>query len=257
METVSMNDKTYRRPVQWSSYGNTDKGTVRKVNEDSICVREEIRLWAVADGLGGHAVGDIASRMITDTLTGVVGQQCLNDMVLAVEDKLLDANQAILDYSATQLDRATMGSTIVSLLIHGRVGVCFWAGDSRLYHYRQGELRQLTRDHSQVEEWVQQGLLSPEEGANHPRSNVITRALGVDEEVDIDLMVFDAGIGDTFLLCSDGLYNAVDKDTIKAGLSHRTTQDSADELLQMAMNNGASDNVSVIVVKGEPGQTGA
>ncbi len=247
-------DQTYRRPVKWSSYAQTDRGAVREVNEDSILSLADLSLWAVADGLGGHAVGDVASQMVTDSLALIKPKEYLNDMVNGAEDLLLDANSKIFEYSDIMLDRATMGSTVVSLLIHGQVGVCLWAGDSRLYRYRNNELTQLTRDHSQVEEWVQAGLLHPDDSQNHPQANIITRAIGVGERVDIDMTVFNTRIGDTFLLCSDGLYNAITQEQLETGLRHRHAEACVTELMDVALANKASDNVSIIVVKGEPGK---
>ena len=250
-----MNNKTHRRPVKWSSFAQTDKGMIREVNEDAIISREDIGLWAVADGMGGHAIGDVASTMVIDSLAEAASKSYLNDSVVAVEDCLLQANSNIYAYSQRMLDGATMGTTVIALLLHDQVGVCFWVGDSRLYRHRDNELLQLTRDHSQVEEWLQQGLLQPEEAGNHPQRNVITRAVGVEDQLNIDMDVFDASIGDTFLLCSDGLYNAIDRKQIVDGLSCREAKEAVTTLMTAALANGASDNVSIIVVKGEPGES--
>ena len=138
----------------------------------------------------------------------------------------------------------------MSLLIKGNVGVCLWAGDSRLYRFRHDKLSQLSRDHSHVAELVSEGLISEEEAKTHPEANVITRAVGTSERIDIDVDVFDVRVGDLFLLCSDGLYNAIEDDEIMQCLRESTLENSVNNLIQTALNNKASDNVSVVLVKG-------
>ncbi len=247
-----MSDTTIRRPIRWSSAQDTNVGMVREINEDSIISLPEQQLWAVADGMGGYEAGNVASNMIVKTLEHVTSNSSLNEAVNTVEDALIDVNHRILEYADIMLNGRTLGSTVVSLLIKGHVGVCLWAGDSRLYRFRNNELTQLSRDHSQVEELVQQGFLTPEEAETHPDSNVITRAIGASPDIYIDINVFSVQLGDTFLLCSDGLYNMVQKDSIANILATHTLNDSVDALIQASLDNGANDNVSVILVKGEP-----
>ncbi len=245
-----MTDITVRRPVQWVSASATDVGTVRTVNEDAVLERPEIGLWVVADGMGGHDAGNVASRMVVESLTDLQKPDALNDYVTTIENCILDANQRLLEYSEIMLDGRIVGSTFIGLMIYGQVGVCLWMGDSRLYRYRGQELVQLSRDHSQVSELLQAGAITEEEAENHPESNVITRAVGTSDEPYIDLDVFDVQIGDTFLLCSDGLYNAVNKETIARHLSSNDTGAMVTGLIDSALDNGASDNVSVIAIKG-------
>jgi serine/threonine protein phosphatase PrpC len=247
-------DRTFRRPIDWRCGSCTHVGAVRQINEDAVLARAEIGLWAVADGMGGHEVGDVASRMIVDALALVSGQERLSDFVELVERTLMDVNQQILDYADLMLDKATMGSTLVALMIRGRVGVCLWAGDSRLYRLRNHQLTQLSRDHSHVQELIEMGAITPEEATKHPNANVITRAVGVEEPGFIDINVFSAQIGDTFLLCSDGLYNTMDDADLGGLLGTRDAQRVAEALVQLSLERGAPDNVSVVVVKGEPGK---
>lgn len=249
-----MNDITYTRPIEWDTGTATDVGLVRKVNEDALLQKGDIGLWAVADGMGGHAVGDVASRMIVQALSEVISQSQLSSFVDNVEGALIDVNQKIIEYADLMFDSATMGSTIVSLLIRGRVGVCLWAGDSRLYRLRNQQLTQLSRDHSHVQELLEMGEIEPEEVDNHPQGNVITRAIGVDPNGLIDINVFNTQIGDTFLLCSDGLHNTVSHETLVTLMSSNNTQQVADNLVKESLANGAPDNVSVVVVKGDPGR---
>lgn len=256
LNSNALGDHTFRRPIDWLCGARTDVGVVREINEDALLTRPEIGLWAVADGMGGHEVGDVASRMIVDVLARVDSAERLSDFVDTVEQALMDVNSDILDYADVMLDKATMGSTLVALMIRGRVGVCLWAGDSRLYRLRNHQLTQLSRDHSHVQELIEMGALMPEDAARHPHANVITRAVGVEEEGFIDINVFNTQIGDAFLLCSDGLHNTVDEQEIVRILSGRDAQQGAEELVQAALAKGAPDNVSVVVVRGEPGKFG-
>ncbi|MFV1982594.1 MAG: PP2C family serine/threonine-protein phosphatase [Thiohalomonadales bacterium] len=246
-----MNDITVRRPIKWLSCGETNVGTVRKINEDSILSKPEERLWVVADGMGGYEAGDIASSMTVNSIDATQYNESLEDTVLSIENNLLAVNQKILDYSYEMCNQNTIGTTVVSLVIRDRVGACIWAGDSRLYRYRNGQLQQVSRDHSHVEELIEQGLLSKEEAENHPDSNVITRAIGANEYIEIDVIKFDTQVGDTFLLCSDGLYNAVSLDDIVTCLNGDNIEKIVQQLLSIALDNKASDNVSIIVARGE------
>jgi serine/threonine protein phosphatase PrpC len=244
-----MTDITVQRPIAWSYRCKTDIGRVRKVNEDSVIGLPEVGLWAVADGMGGYAAGDVASGSIVNALEQVTVLEGLGEMV----DALIDANRRILEYADVMLDQRTLGSTVVSLLIKGRVGVCFWAGDSRLYRFRNRTLQQLSSDHSHVAELVRQGVLSPEEASGHPEANVITRAVGADKELYLDVTAFPVQVGDTYLLCSDGLFNAVDLKAMASVFDQSSLDEIVDRLVDRALENGAPDNVSVIVVRGEPG----
>lgn len=249
-----MNEHTLKYPVQWHSSSRTDVGLVREINEDALICRPEIGLWAVADGMGGHQVGDLASSMIVQALEQVPPQARLPDFVEVVEQCLMTVNSNIIAYSEQALNRATMGSTLVSLLIWGQVGACLWVGDSRLYRLRGNHLSQLSRDHSHVQELIEMGAIEPEEAKGHPQGNVITRAIGVESAGLIDLNVFNTQTGDTFLLCSDGLHNSVPESAMTQALAQVDTEQAAQELLDLALANGAPDNVSVIVVRGQPGR---
>ena len=246
-----MPEITVRRPIFWETSQASHVGTVRDVNEDSIMSLPSQKLWVVADGMGGYEAGNVASRMVIQALEMMPSDETsLTELVDYVEDSLIAVNQRILEYSEVMLDGRTLGSTVVALVIKGRVGICLWAGDSRLYRFRHKQLEQLSRDHSEVEEQIQQGLISAEEASNHPESNVITRAIGADSEIYIDINAFSTQVGDVFLLCSDGLYNTVSKENIMFALLTIPSDQVADYLIQAALDNGADDNVSVILVKG-------
>lgn len=250
-----MTDITIQRPIIWKSALDTNVGKVREINEDSVLALPEAKFWAVADGMGGYEAGNVASNMIMSSLQELPAFDTLNEVVTTIEDRLIDVNHRILEYSDIMLEGRILGSTIVSLLIQGRVGVCLWAGDSRLYRFRNRQLLQLSRDHSQIEEQIQQGYLTPEEAENHPDANVITRAVGAQPDLYLDINVFSTQLGDIFLLCSDGLYNMLSTQEITATLLELPLQEAVDSMIEQALEKGADDNVSVILVKGE--QSGA
>ncbi len=245
-----MTDTTIRRPVQWCSASETNVGVVRKINEDAVFSKPDINLWAVADGMGGHEAGNVASNMIVNMLDDVESKINLDIFVSTIEDKILDVNKRLLEYSEIMLEGRIIGSTVAILLIKGRVGVCMWAGDSRLYRYRNGCIEQLTADHSHVAELLKQGIISTEEAENHPDANVITRAVGTCENLYVDIDIFDVSVGDTFMLCTDGLYNAVNEENIINCLQEDNIEIATNNLIDTSLNNGASDNVSVVLVKG-------
>ncbi|HEY8938922.1 MAG TPA: protein phosphatase 2C domain-containing protein [Cellvibrio sp.] len=249
-----MTDITFRRPISWDSSLLTDVGCVRTVNEDAVLARPDIGLWAVADGMGGHKVGDIASSKIVAALDVIKDCQHLSECVQVIEDCLLDVNQLMLEYAQIMFDGGTMGSTVVAAVIKGRIGACLWVGDSRLYRFRNQKLVQITRDHSQLEEMIAMGLITRAGSENHPNRNVITRAVGVEPQLYVDMTLFTTQVGDTFLLCSDGLYNAVTEEQLIQNLNLRDVQQCAQQLMKQALENGARDNVSVVVVKGNPGK---
>lgn len=244
-----MSDTTIRRPIKWNTTSDTNVGMVRTVNEDSIMSNPEVGLWAVADGMGGYEAGDVASKMIVSSMAEIEMHEHLGAFVDDIEDKIIDANHRILEYAEIMHDGRILGSTIVSLLIKGQVGVCLWAGDSRLYLLRNNQLQQLSRDHSHVQELLDQGTITEAEAINHPDGNVITRAVGTSKELYIDINVFNVQIGDTFLLCSDGLYNVVDEVDIENHMKSHDIDNAVKQMIVKALENGAPDNISVIVVK--------
>lgn len=228
----------------------THVGMVRKLNEDACMELGGLGLWAVADGMGGHAAGEVASRMVMDALAGIRRPSSLGGFVGEVLQRLQDVNQGLCDEAVRRREQI-MGSTVVVLLAFDRHCVSMWAGDSRAYIYRDGELRQLTRDHSQVEDLVSQGLLTRQQAAHHPASNIITRAVGVSPHLDIDTEMLEVKEGDIFLLCTDGLYNEVNAAEITQSLASGSSQQACELLLERALARGARDNVTAVVVRAE------
>ncbi|WP_209426231.1 protein phosphatase 2C domain-containing protein [Pararhodobacter sp. SW119] len=222
-------------------------GRVRKVNEDAILATPETRVWAVADGMGGHAAGDVASRIVIDQLAMLPEGQEPADLMRAVRDALHRAHDQIRqEAAARQVD--TMGATVVTLVLADGHFVAFWAGDSRLYRFRDGEVEMLTTDHSAVAEMVLDGEMTWDEAELHPLSNMVTRAVGVGEELELDKVRGELHPGDRFLLCSDGLSKYATFATLRRLVPRAPIETVTDTLLNLALDGGANDNVSIIVV---------
>jgi protein phosphatase len=231
----------------------TDTGQVRTKNEDAALIGDAV--FAVADGMGGHAAGEVASQVAVEAFEGSTsgGIDDEDDIVEAVRA----ANQAVLDRADDEPELAGMGTTLTALaLVPGPADgdgpselIIANVGDSRAYLFRDGDLTQLTRDHSLVEDLVQEGRLSPEEARTHPQRNILTRVLGNDSDVEPDVFRADPVRGDRYLLCSDGLSNEVDDERAAAVLRRLADpDDAARELVRLANENGGRDNITVVVV---------
>lgn len=235
--------------LKFLSVGRTHVGCVRALNEDALLNRPDIGLWAVADGMGGHEGGEIASAMVVDALGDVSNFETGHAFRDAVSQSLTQVNAALMRLS---VERGTMGSTVVSMLAHERHYACLWAGDSRAYLYRSGALKRLTRDHSLVQEMVDNGTLSEERARTHPRANVITRAVGAREAFEAESVFGAMHPGDRFLLCSDGLTGVVTDREIAEAMIRAPLEAAAERLLDQALARGAPDNVTLVLVAAEP-----
>ena len=233
--------------MRWQSVSATHVGLVRRVNEDSILDRPDLGVWAVADGMGGHSAGDLASQMLTESLGRLRAPPDLSTLVDFAEHNILAVNDRLLDLA--RFRHQVIGSTIVTLLINGGHCAFLWAGDSRLYRFRDDALVQLTTDHSQVEQYVQQGLMSREDAQFHPDNNLITRAVGATEALFLDCDIADIAPGDRFLLSSDGLDKHVSMSEIADGLRRLELPRCARHLINLTLERGAADNVSVCLVE--------
>jgi len=226
----------------------TDKGRVRPENEDAMLVAPQVGLWAVADGMGGHEAGRLASDTIVDELRTVVPPASASELLSRCGDAVFAAHGRLLALS-TGRGGAIIGTTLVALLIFENFYACLWAGDSRLYIVRDGVITLLTSDHTEVADLVAKGLLMPEEADRWPRRNVITRAVGISERPELDMVSGDVQIDDTFLLCSDGLTAHVDAAEMMAIVTAARPQDACDRLTALTLERGATDNVTVLVVR--------
>ena len=236
-----------RTALRWG--GATHVGRVRSTNDDNYMARDDEGLWAVADGMGGHQGGDVASAIACEALGRNFADHTVEGLIEAIEQ----ANQAVYETAAGDPDLTGMGTTMVALAVVDEAGDEVLAvanvGDSRVYRYSVGDLDQLTDDHSLVADLVREGRLSPEEAAVHPQRNIVTRALGVNDRVPVDTLTVEPVAGDRYLLCSDGLFNEVPEPGIAAVL-HRVDdpREAADELVRLAVDGGGRDNVTVVVV---------
>jgi serine/threonine protein phosphatase PrpC len=212
-----------------------------------MLVRTDRGLWAVADGMGGHDKGDVASAMVTEALLHLPIVYGLENLVEAAIDALTKVNRELISLAASEESSRTIGSTVVGLAIAGEQFRCFWAGDSRAYRIRGDQIVQLTRDHSLVQDLVDAGMLTPQEAEDHPNANVITRAVGVVEDLKIDTVSGDARPGDQFLLASDGLTKLVDEAEMVAELTSRPPADAADKLIETVLSRGAPDNIAIVI----------
>ncbi len=212
-------------------------------------VRTDRGLWAVADGMGGHDAGDVASAKVAEALLRLPIVYGLDELVESSIGALKRVNQELIVLATANDGQRTIGSTVVGLAIAGRQYCCFWAGDSRAYRVRDGQIVRLSRDHSLVQDLVSAGMLDPDEAENHPNANVITRAVGVAEELRVDIERGEASPGDLFLLASDGLTRLVDDQELAAELTSRPPEEAADRLIETVLARGAPDNVSIIIAK--------
>lgn len=236
--------------LRWTSAARTDIGLVRSNNEDAVLDRPARRLWAVADGMGGHAYGEIASRMTVDALDALPADEPLQEAVAAARASLLEVNGRLVAEAAAR-NVLVIGTTLVLLLASGRTGVCVWAGDSRIYLCRGGSLHQLTRDHNQFEELQAKSHLSAADASAYPGAAMITRALGAAATLELDEVQVQVSDGDVFLLCSDGLSNAVSPEDMFGALTGGDCDQAADMLIRLALAGGGRDNISVIVVRAD------
>ncbi len=232
----------------WDSAQQSHKGNRRKDNEDSVLCRPDVKLWAVADGMGGHMAGDVASQAITDALSRVQLDGSLANDVDRVEDVLVTVNDELRLHAQTQCQGGTVGSTVVTMLVEDDVGVVLWAGDSRLYRKRGSRMEQVTRDHNPVSDLLDSGTVS-EADALAADTNIITRAVGGQTILNLDIAVFDVGSQDTFLLCSDGLYRELDDSELCSELSEEGLGMAADKILERCLAGAARDNVSLVLAR--------
>lgn len=226
----------------------TDVGLRRKVNEDSLLVRTERGLWAVADGMGGHDAGDVASLQVTESLLNLPPADNLDELVESAVTALKQVNEDLIALAGAGSQRS-IGSTVVGLAIANGQFRCFWAGDSRGYRLRDRQIVQLTRDHSLVQDLVDSGMLQPDEAVDHPNSNIITRAVGVAEELKVDTVSGDVQRGDQFLLATDGVTRLITDEELALELSSNRPADAARKLIEVVLSRGAPDNASLIITK--------
>ncbi|MFY9329431.1 MAG: Stp1/IreP family PP2C-type Ser/Thr phosphatase [Georgfuchsia sp.] len=240
----------------------SDSGMVRSHNEDSVYANQSLGVAILADGMGGYNAGEIASGMTTTLLASELARAfaekppyekdaSASRAATALQAEIAKTNGAVYQAAQSQPQYAGMGTTLVAAVFHDNRVTVAHIGDSRLYRLRGGELSQVTRDHSLLQEQIDSGLITPEQARVSQNRNLVTRALGIDPQVEAEIHEYDVAPGDIYLLCSDGLNDMVSDDEIGMTLQMLAAnlELCATQLVQMANDNGGRDNVSVILVK--------
>jgi serine/threonine protein phosphatase PrpC len=235
-------------PFMYETGAASHTGRVRHHNEDSFLVVPDTGVWLVADGMGGHAAGDFASQAIAESVGSIGKPVSAPDLQARFMDRLQRAHAAI-QLQSQRLNGATVGATLVALLAYDRHFACIWSGDSRIYLMRQGHFAQVTVDHTEVNELLRTGAITPEQAETWPRKNVITRAIGVADRPMTDERAGMLAHGDTFLLCSDGLTEHVEDHEMADCLARLPAQQACEALVELTLSRGARDNVTVVVVR--------
>lgn len=242
--------------MAFRSSAATHVGMVRKVNQDAFAERSDIGVWVVADGMGGHEAGELASQTVTEHIKNLAPCEDLAGMIAVVEDSIRAANRELLDQAASYDSQRQPGSTVVVLVINDNQGALIWAGDSRIYRRRDETVELITRDHSHVQDLVEQGVILESEAESHPMANVITRAIGINEPLELETKLIEVRSDDQFLLCSDGLSRLVTNEEIQSMMSNKDSEEVTQSLLHTALVRGARDNVTLICVKNCPDENG-
>lgn len=236
----------------WLSSAATHVGAVREVNEDNQIEKPEIGLWVVADGMGGHSAGDVASGMVVDELSAVRRTGNNEAFIERVIEVLSITNQKLRQLAFQKFDKqAVMGTTVAVLILDQNHYTILWAGDSRVYRYRNRRLEQLTRDHSQVNDMLDSGLLTQDEVEDHPLANVITRAIGASQTLNLERIDGELKHGDIFMLCSDGLNKELTDQEISPFFGSGDVDEINKALIHSALVRGAQDNITAISVRVE------
>ncbi|WP_460417414.1 PP2C family protein-serine/threonine phosphatase [Pseudomonas sp. microsymbiont 2] len=234
--------------LQYNAASYSHVGMVRKINEDACLDLSWAGLWAVADGMGGHAAGDYVSSLAVDSLRSLPMLDSLDDFIGEVRDGLSWVN-GIVREETVRRGVAMMGSTVVLLAARGDQAIGLWAGDSRLYRLRDGRIERLSHDHSYVQELQDSGLLNEAEARVHPRGNIVTRAIGVEDDLTLQEVSLQVRPGDTYLLCSDGLNKTAEDHEIAEVLGHADPYEVVRSLVHLGLTRGAPDNITAVVVK--------
>jgi len=248
--------------ARYRSAARTDVGMKREHNEDSFLVNEDLGLFVVCDGMGGHAGGETASRLAVQTIEKelISARLRIDDpfsaqvplaespLAAALREAVEGACAAVFRSSRANPELAGMGTTCITLLVQGEHAILGHVGDSRAYLVRDGEVFQLSEDHSLVNEQVRAGLLTEDEARHSRLKNIITRSVGFEEDVLVDVLGVETRAGDRFLLCSDGLSNLVDNEEIRDALAHDDLSQVPEMLIELANSRGGDDNITVVAV---------
>jgi len=236
-----------KQTMRWVSAGKTHPGVVRGMNQDAFLDRPDLGLWAVADGMGGHASGERASSLIVEALSQLPAPAMLGRSARHAECLIKEANRRLID-EADASGEEVIGTTVVALLAIGRACALLWVGDSRAYRLRGDRLAQLTQDHTEVQQLVLNGKLSAEQAESHPYAGVLSRAVGAEDELQVDSALGTLMDGDRYLLCTDGLTKELTHERIQQLLGSGEPRGVVDGLVEAACAAGGRDNVTAVVV---------
>lgn len=237
------------------TFSMTDVGRRREMNQDYMFTSETAvgklpNLFIVADGMGGHKAGEYASKFTVDTMVDIIKNTKAKEPVAAIGQALKEANRLLLKEARTDESKAGMGTTVVAATLLDKTLYAANVGDSRLYVLNQDTITQITRDHSLVEEMIRLGEMDKADAKDHPDKNIITRAVGVAPELEIDFFEIEINNGDIILLCTDGLTNMIeDEDIRRIVLSQRDIVERTEKLIEAANRNGGRDNITVVVLE--------
>jgi protein phosphatase len=222
-------------------------GKLRSDNEDAFLDHAAAGLWAIADGMGGHDDGRLASTTVIEALRNIGPPSSAAELLSGCEARVIEANRQLRQLAAGQ--GLTIGTTLAALLTYDAHFACVWSGDSRIYLIRDGSIAMLSRDHTEVQDLVESGALTESERQSWPRSNVITRAIGVSAHPELEIVQGTLAQGDLFVICSDGLTNHVSDAEILAGVHSASSQAACDALVALALDRGGTDNVTVMAIR--------
>jgi serine/threonine-protein phosphatase Stp1 len=235
--------------VRFDCTSRTHVGHKRKLNEDALLASVEDRIWVVADGMGGHEAGEVASAMVVDALANLPPATSFINRIGKVIGTLETVNADLIELAQSNGSDRTIGTTVVGILADEGEFCCFWVGDSRAYRINGGTVSQISRDHSLVQGLVDAGMLEAERAEHHPNANVLTRAVGATVPLKVDTVSGRLESTDVFLLASDGLTRLVSENEIAAAFSDASIDDAADKLLDLALSRGAPDNVTFVIAR--------
>lgn len=234
----------------WEGHGQTDTGPQRSENQDSFITLNDIGLWCVADGMGGHKEGGIASHLATQSLEDIRHKafESLDTLAVAVREIVLDVNRSLCEMSSSFYEREVIGTTIVVLMIYQQQAKVIWLGDSRLYRLRGTSFELVTRDHTQYEELLSRGLVHDNQ-PDHPAHHILTRALGAADQCELEELNLEVMPEDIFLMCTDGVSNTISQmDLAKVIYYSEDKVRAVANLINMALAKDVSDNVTAVIV---------
>ena len=235
--------------ISWAEAGAaTHVGKARQQNEDNYLVLTESGVWAVADGMGGHSAGDLASFTVVDELRRIVPASSAAELLADCEARIVDANNRLRKIT-DERQGGIIGTTVAVLLVYEEFFACIWAGDSRLYRIRKSGIEQLSVDHTEAQELLAEGKLTAEEARSWLRRNVITRAIGTYDDLELEMINGTLEHDDVFVICSDGLTTHVEDQEILALANNNPPQRACDLLISLTLDRGATDNVTVVIVR--------